>query len=90
MTSYPLVRRTFATLRIAEFGFLGVRVMTCVQTPRRKGFLRKAGDLLLAVLIVRGLRTSWLIVGITVGSNLEKAQTVELWISTASFFWKET
>src|ERR1039458_969411 len=26
MTSCPLVRRTFATLRIAEFGFLGVRV----------------------------------------------------------------
>ena len=86
MTSYPLVKRTFATLRIAEFGFLGVRVMTWVQTPRRKGFLRKAGDLLFTLLEVRGLRTSWLIVGIAVVSNLEKAVNVEVWILTASFF----
>ena len=31
----PLVRRTRATLRRAEFGFLGVVVYTLVQTPRR-------------------------------------------------------
>src|SRR5437868_1952002 len=30
----PLVRRTRATLRNAEFGFLGVTVYTRVQTPR--------------------------------------------------------
>ncbi len=34
MTSMPLVRRTRATLRSAEFGFFGVCVRTLVQTPR--------------------------------------------------------
>ncbi len=34
MTSKPLVRRTFATLRSAEFGFFGVVVYTRVHTPR--------------------------------------------------------
>jgi ribosomal protein S12 len=29
MTSKPEVRRTLATLRMAEFGFFGVRVYTC-------------------------------------------------------------
>jgi hypothetical protein len=48
--------------------------------------LRKAGDLLFTLLEVRGLRTSWLIVGIAVVSNLEKAVNVEVWILTASFF----
>ena len=33
----PLVSRTRATLRSAEFGFLGVVVYTRVQTPRRWG-----------------------------------------------------
>src|SRR5579871_1499616 len=37
VTSSPLVRRTRATLRSAEFGFLGVTVLTCVHTPRRCG-----------------------------------------------------
>src|SRR3546814_4699611 len=37
ITSKPLVRRTFATLRRAEFGFFGVVVYTRVQTPRRCG-----------------------------------------------------
>src|SRR4026208_255111 len=37
MTSKPLVRRTLATLRSAELGFLGVVVYTRVQTPRRNG-----------------------------------------------------
>src|ERR1051325_6596973 len=64
MTSLPFVRRTFATLRIAEFGFLGVRVMTCTHTPRRKGLPSKAGDFDLAVTLRRPLRTSWLMVGI--------------------------
>ena len=43
----PDVRRTFATFRMAEFGFLGVRVVTCTQTPRRNGHDFKAGDLVL-------------------------------------------
>jgi hypothetical protein len=34
VTSRPLLRRTRATLRSAEFGFLGVVVYTRVQTPR--------------------------------------------------------
>ena len=33
----PLVSRTRATLRSAEFGFFGVVVYTRVQTPRRCG-----------------------------------------------------
>jgi hypothetical protein len=28
---------------MAEFGFFGVRVVTCTQTPLRKGFPTKAG-----------------------------------------------
>jgi hypothetical protein len=43
MTSYPLVNRTFATFRIAEFGFFGVRVITCKHTPRRNGQRFNAG-----------------------------------------------
>src|SRR6185503_3314794 len=65
MTSYPLVRRTLATLRIAEFGFLGVRVMTWRHTPRRNGEFSKAGDLDLLRILFRPFRTSWLIVGMT-------------------------
>ena len=37
VTSSPLVRRTRATFRKAEFGFFGVIVFTWVQTPRRWG-----------------------------------------------------
>ena len=33
MTSTLLERRTRATFRSAEFGFLGVTVRTCKQTP---------------------------------------------------------
>jgi hypothetical protein len=44
----PLVSRTRATFRRAEFGFLGVVVYTRVQTPRRCGaamrFLRPWPD----------------------------------------------
>src|ERR1700678_3499534 len=64
MTSWPLVRRTFATLRKAELGFFGVRVMTCTQTPRRCGAPFSAGDFVLTTTLRRPLRTSWLIVGI--------------------------
>src|SRR5690606_28831835 len=64
MTSKPLVRRTFATLRSAEFGFFGVVVYTRVQTPRRCGLSCRAGLLLLIRADSRPLRTSWLTVGI--------------------------
>src|SRR5258708_32243160 len=66
ITSYPFVKRTFATFLIAELGFFGVRVMTCTQTPRRKGAFSKAGDLDLYFNLVRPFRTSWLMVGIAI------------------------
>src|ERR1700686_3366439 len=68
----PLVRRTRATLRRAEFGFFGVVVYTRVQTPRRCGaatfFLRPLPDFRPGVAsfflgVTRPLRTSWLVVG---------------------------
>src|SRR6478735_1969553 len=64
--------RTRATLRSAEFGFLGVVVYTRVHTPRRCGaatfFLRPLPDFRPGVesfllFGVRPLRTSWLVVG---------------------------
>src|SRR5512134_2647590 len=63
MTSKPLVRRTLATLRSAELGFLGVVVYTRVHTPRRCGEFCIAGDLLLVASTLRPRRTSWLMVG---------------------------
>src|SRR3954465_2949919 len=59
----PLVSRTRATLRSAEFGFFGVVVYTRVQTPRRWGEPFSAGVLVFSTLSSRPLRTSWLIVG---------------------------
>src|SRR5438046_3175700 len=63
MTSKPFVRRTFATLRRAELGFLGVVVYTRVQTPRRNGFDLSDGDFSFLITSRRLRRTSWLIVG---------------------------
>src|SRR5579859_7193577 len=68
----PLVRRTRATFRRAEFGFLGVVVYTRVHTPRRWGAatrrLRPLPDLRPGVAsfflgAVRPLRINWLVVG---------------------------
>lgn len=53
VTSMPLVRRTRATLRSAEFGFLGVVVYTRVHTPRRCGEPLSAG---VRVFVFGGLR----------------------------------
>jgi hypothetical protein len=53
-----LVSRTRATLRSAEFGYLGVCVYTRVQTPRRCGEACRAGDAVLYRGAVRPLRTS--------------------------------
>src|ERR1700730_242748 len=64
MTSKPLVSRTFATLRSAEFGFFGVVVYTRVQTPRFCGDCCSAGTFLRDFCTTRGLAISWLIVGI--------------------------
>src|ERR1700712_1804126 len=63
MISKPLVRRTLATLRSAEFGFFGVVVYTRVHTPRRCGQFCIAGDLDLTTSTSRPWRTSWLLVG---------------------------
>jgi hypothetical protein len=43
----PFVNRTRAIFRRAEFGFFGVVVLTCVQTPRRCGQDLRAGDFVL-------------------------------------------
>jgi len=59
-----LVKRTFATFRNAEFGFFGVRVITCTQTPRRCGQSARAGDFDFTTTFLRPFLTSWLIVGI--------------------------
>src|SRR5437763_11855442 len=63
VTSIPLVNRTRATLRKAEFGFLGVDVYTRVQTPRFCGQLCKAGLAVFHAGAFRPFLTSWLNVG---------------------------
>src|ERR671922_3083541 len=63
VTSMPFVRRTRATLRSAEFGFLGVCVNTRVQTPRRCGAPARAGVFVFDFGAVRPFLTSWLTVG---------------------------
>src|SRR5215472_7600853 len=47
VTSTALVKRTRATFRSAEFGFLGVCVYTRMHTPRFSGQPINAGDLVL-------------------------------------------
>src|SRR5436190_24014104 len=59
----PDVRRTRATLRSAEFGFLGVWVKTRVHTPRRWGEPFSAGVFDFSGFVSRPLRTSCWIVG---------------------------
>jgi hypothetical protein len=74
----PLVNRTRAIFRKAEFGFFGVIVRTTVHTPRFCGapsgcrkrrcvfelkVYSRAGALLFTFFDFRPLRTSWLIVG---------------------------
>src|ERR1044071_3679876 len=63
VTSIWLLSFTRATLRSAEFGFLGVVVYTRVHTPRRWGLPLSAGVLVLLVLALRPFRTSCWIVG---------------------------
>src|SRR5437588_9580565 len=59
----PLVSRTRATLRSAEFGFFGVCVNTRTHTPRFCGLFCSAGDFVFVRTFSRPLRTNWLIVG---------------------------
>src|SRR5256885_980150 len=65
VTSRPLVSRTRATLRRAEFGFFGVVVYTRMQTPGFCGHACIAGVFDFLRTASRPLRTSWLIVGMT-------------------------
>ncbi len=58
VTSVPLRSLTRATLRIAEFGFLGVVVYTRVQTPACCGFDFSAGALVFETFGERPLRTN--------------------------------
>src|SRR5678815_2764257 len=69
VTSIPLVRRTRATLRSAEFGFFGVWVNTRTQTPRFCGLSCSAGLLVFVRTLSRPLRTSWLIVGTVLNNS---------------------
>jgi len=64
VTSFWFESRTRAIFRNAEFGFLGVIVRTCRQTPRFCGQRSRTGDLENFRFGRRRLRTSWLIVGI--------------------------
>src|SRR5579864_8766620 len=63
VTSIPFVSRTRATLRSAEFGFLGVWVKTRTHTPRFCGLFCSAGLFVFVRTFSRPLRTNWLIVG---------------------------
>src|ERR1051325_6760313 len=69
----PLVSRTRATFRRAEFGFLGVEVYTRVQTPRFCGQLSSAGLEVFHFGGFRPIRTSWL----NVGTNLPLASVMD-------------
>src|ERR1700736_5511268 len=69
VTSIEFVRRTRATLRSAEFGFLGVCVYTRMQTPRFSGQPINAGDLVLTWTCSRPIRTSCENVGTVISLN---------------------
>src|SRR5438105_14704897 len=60
----PLDRRTRATFRRAELGFLGVMILTCRHTPFFCGQPCMAGCFGRLRCTTRGLRTNWLMVGI--------------------------
>ena len=64
MISLPLLKRTLATFRSAELGFLGVTALTSKHTPRFCGQPPRATFFFLAFCTTRGLRISWLTVGI--------------------------
>src|SRR5262245_31821181 len=86
VTSVPLERRTRATFRKAELGFLGVMVLTCKHTPRFCGQPCMAGCLGLRYCWRRGFRTSWLIVGIYVPLLADKSddlKDIRVWSPSA-------
>src|SRR6202162_6061970 len=69
VTSTEFVKRTRATLRSAEFGFLGVCVYTRMHTPRFSGQPINAGDLVLTWTCSRPIRTSCENVGTVISLN---------------------
>src|SRR6476646_8606306 len=70
----PLVSRTRATLRSAEFGFFGVWVKTRTHTPRFCGLFCSAGLFVFVRTLSRPLRTNWLIVGTGTPSKKDTAK----------------
>lgn len=74
MISYPFTSFTFATLRKAEFGFLGVVVYTLVHTPLFCGHDSSARDLLFFFCVERPFRTNCCIVGINLPYFLSELQ----------------
>src|SRR3954463_5740735 len=71
VTSLPLLSRTRAILRSAEFGFFGVIVLTCRHTPRFCGEACRSLTLLIRASARRGFLISWLIVGIDCFLNVD-------------------
>jgi hypothetical protein len=57
--TFPDVSLTRATLRFAEFGFLGFAVNTCITMPFRWGLLSRRGALDNAFLCGRLQRIAW-------------------------------
>src|SRR6266545_717389 len=84
VTSIPLVSRTRATFRSAEFGFFGVVVYTRVHTPRRCGLPLSAGVLVLLVFAWRPLRTNCWMVGIRAFVSLRPPAVTAPSLDTAS------
>ena len=58
--TFPDVRRTRATLRLAELGFLGLAVKTCITMPLRCGLVSSRGALERAALDGGLRRMAWL------------------------------
>src|SRR5690349_16550753 len=83
VTSIWLVSLTRATLRRAEFGFLGVVVYTRVQTPRRWGLPVSAGVVVLAALSWRPFRTSCWIVGTASPSSFSSRRVARVLVGPA-------
>src|SRR5215472_11297493 len=90
VTSRPLVSRTRATFRSAEFGFFGVVVYTRMHTPRFCGQASMAGVFDFFGVASRPFRTSWLIVGMAPLSSLPAPQRGQnpIFISDAAYFVK--
>src|SRR6185436_20119548 len=79
----PLVNRTRATFRSAEFGFFGVWVKTRTHTPRFCGLFCSAGLFVFVRTFSRPLRTNCLIVGTGTPSQKDTSKEGTPLLSTA-------